>query len=234
MTLKYIYHSCFIAEDDNAILVFDYWKDTPDELLGRTLLRTQKQIYFIVSHFHEDHYNESILKWRNTNGKDPIYLISYDTVKRRHIDKKQPAAILHPGEHYEDNFVKLQAYRSTDVGISILVTLNDGTTLFHTGDLNNWYFPEDYSEHIKITADEMEGMYLSIIKNIYTDIKEIDHVMFPVDPRLGKEAMRGPIQWLSKIETKHFYPMHYWEDKEFVAKNIEAIKEIFPKVDFVI
>ncbi|MCQ2261640.1 MAG: MBL fold metallo-hydrolase [Bacteroidales bacterium] len=233
MTIKYIHHSCFVVENDDAVLVFDYWKDTPDELLGRTLFQTDKQIYFIVSHFHEDHFNPDILNWCHTNGKDPIYLISYDTVKRRHINKNLPAAILHPGENYQDEILKLHAYRSTDVGISILVTLSDGTTIFHTGDLNNWYFPEDDGEHLKITADEMEGMYLSIIKNIYTDIKEIDHVMFPVDPRLGKEAMRGPIQWLSKIDTKHFYPMHFWEDKDFVASNIKAIKEIFPKVDFV-
>ena len=129
MTIKYIYHSCFVVENDNAVIVFDYWKDTPDEMLGRTLFKTEKQIYFIVSHFHEDHYNDAILNWSNTTGKSPIYLISYDTVKRRHIDKKQPTAILHPGDQYEDTNIKLNAFRSTDVGISILVTLAPTTPM---------------------------------------------------------------------------------------------------------
>ena len=33
--------------------------------------------------------------------------------------------------------------------------------------------------------------------------------MFPVDPRLGQEMMRGALQLLNSIEVKHFHPMHY-------------------------
>ena len=28
--VNYIYHSCFAVETDNALLVYDYWKDRQD------------------------------------------------------------------------------------------------------------------------------------------------------------------------------------------------------------
>ncbi len=33
--------------------------------------------------------------------------------------------------------------------------------------------------------------------------------MFPVDPRLGNEYMRGATQFIDKIKTRTFVPMHF-------------------------
>ena len=229
MQLTYIYHSCFVAETDSAIVVFDYWRDTSDCRLARLLNSCDKQVYFVVSHFHEDHYNPDIVSWK-CGGSAPRLLLSYDTVKRHHINKALPCAILHPGDTYADEHLSLKAYRSTDVGVSTFVAFPDGTTLFHAGDLNNWFFPIDDNEHLKVTPQEMEGMFISIVRNIYADHKHIDHVMFPVDCRLGREAVRGPVQWLSTIDTQYFHPMHFWDDAEALAKNILSLKSLFPEV----
>lgn len=228
MELFYIYHSCFVAKSDNALIVFDYSKDSPDNKLHKLIsTRGSRRLYFVVSHFHEDHYNSEILYYAGSR-----LIVSYDTQKRRHIQKNLPVAIMRPGDHYEDENLKLDAIRSTDVGISSLVTLPDGTTLYHAGDNNNWYFIENQDDHIRCTLDEMEGMFLSNLREVRAITKNVDYVMFPIDPRLGSEMLRGACQWLQQIQTRHFYPMHCWERWDEVREGVEQLKELFPEVEF--
>ena len=230
MNITYIFHSCFALETESALVVYDDWRDNDSGTLHKKIEeRGEKVLYFIVSHFHEDHYNEEIL-----NYADARLLVSYDTQKRRRIEKERPTAILRPGDIYEDENLRLNALRSTDVGIATLVTLPDGTTVYHAGDNNNWYFPENEEEHIKCTLDEMEGMFISNLREVRAITKNVDHAMFPVDPRLGSEMLRGSCQWLQQINTKHFYPMHCWEQYEEVKAGIAELKELFPEVEFII
>lgn len=189
--------------------------------------RGDRQLYFIVSHFHEDHFNPEIQDY-----DDARLLLSYDTSKRRHIKPPKATAVLRPGDVYEDEHLKLNALRSTDVGIATLVTLPDGTTVYHAGDNNNWYFPENEEEHIRCTLDEIEGMFLSNLKEVRNITKEVDFAMFPVDPRLGGEMLRGVCQWLQQIHTGRFYPMHCWGRWNEVVEGVTQLKELFPETDF--
>jgi len=161
----------------------------------------------------------------------PRLLLSYDTVRRQRVPKDLPSAILHPGDHYEDEYLKLTVYRSTDIGASVAVELPDGDTLFHAGDLNNWYFPEG-DQRLKISSHEMEGLFLSSLRDIQMEYPHFTHVMFPLDPRLGKDALRGPSQWLTRFGTDNFYPMHYWAQHEIIANAIEELKYLFPYTVF--
>lgn len=226
--LTYIFHSCFAWEDDEVLVVFDYWKDNADGRLHRMVAeRGDRQLYFVVSHFHEDHYNPDILTVEGAR-----WVLSYDTVKRRRVDKSLPAAILHPQEYYEDEYLRIDACHSTDVGISSVVTLKDGTVLYHAGDNNNWYFPETPEEHIRCSVHQMEGIFLASLRDIAAVApKGVDYAMFPVDPRLESETLRGPGQFLRFISTRHFYPMHCWERIEEVNALLPSLREAFPKVE---
>lgn len=210
-TVTKIFHSCFLVETDDAMLVFDYWRD-PDGVLHNRLSATAKTVYFFVSHFHEDHYNPGILSW--PQGKSPVaprLMLSYDTVKRRRVPPALPTAVLRPGAAYEDELLRVVPFRSTDVGVSTAVVVKrDDTRLFHAGDLNNWYFPSS-EPRLKVSPREMEALFLSILRDIRKEFPRFDHVMFPVDPRLGDEMHRGPRQWQAMIATAHFHPMHQWE-----------------------
>ena len=218
MPLHYIYHSCFVYSDPDLLIVYDYWRD-PDGRLPKFLEeaeRDEKAVYFITSHFHEDHFNPDIVRWCEERKEEGWHLLpSYDTVRRRRIDKTLPLAILRFGETVTTPHFTLQAYHSTDVGVSTVVTLHDGTTLFHAGDCNNWYFTESdnddegMSSHVKVTQEQMEKLFLSILRDIRADHPSLDHAMFPVDPRLGQEMLRGPLQFLKAIRVRHFHPMHY-------------------------
>ncbi len=228
MTVHYIYHSCFAVETASLLLVFDYWKDSADGRLQQLLdNRGERALYFIVSHFHEDHYNPAIL-----DIDDAQRLLSYDTVKRRRVPKEKIAATLRPGDCYQDELLTVHAIHSTDVGISSLVTLSDGTTLYHAGDNNNWYFPEEPGEHIHCSLKEMEGLFLAAVRSVAKLAPQVDHVMFPVDPRLGSEILRGAFQWLWHVKTTHFYPMHCWDRWDEVHRAMAQLQENFPEVTF--
>lgn len=227
--VKYIYHSCFAVETDNTLLVYDFWKDSQDMRLMNTIDACEgKQLYFITSHFHQDHFNPLI-------GVIPEArrLVSYDTSKRRQIKPPLATAVLRPGDTYEDDFLKLNALRSTDVGIATLVTLPDGITIYHAGDNNNWYFTDDEDDNIRCTLDEMEGMFISNLRELRAITKSVDYAMFPVDPRLGNEMLRGACQWLQQVKTGHFYPMHCWGRWTEINEGIAQLKELFPETEFV-
>ena len=225
LTVSFIHHSCFAVENDSSLVVFDFSRDSDDSKLAQLIAsRGDRQLYFVVSHFHEDHFSPAILDY-----DDARLLVSYDTAKRRRLPKERLTAVLRPGDIYEDEHLKLQAMRSTDVGISSLVTFPCGTTVYHAGDNNNWYFVENREEHIRCSLDEMEGLFISTLREIRTVTKSIDYVMFPVDPRLEGEMLRGACQWLQHIKTAHFYPMHCWERWEEVHSALAQLKELFPE-----
>jgi hypothetical protein len=257
MTIHHIFHSCFVAESATAVVVYDYWRDRNDRRLHRLLAETDKQVYFVVSHFHPDHYNPNILRGTLSSAetplrdskdsmggnnfvfrKEPLYLLSYDVVKHRHVDKDIPAAILRPGHGYDDNNLSLMAYRSTDIGVSTCTILHEGgehTTIFHCGDLNNWYFSDEEEEDtgkLKVSRAQMEGLFLAIVREVKAAYPSLNHLMFPVDPRLGKDMLRGASQWLQKIPVDNFYPMHYWNLYPAMQKGLEQLASQFPNTCF--
>lgn len=93
------------------------------------------------------------------------------------------------GEVYEDELLKVHAFGSTDVGVSFLIEV-DGKKVFHAGDLNNWHWMDESDE------PEWKGYeknYFHELEFIMDYTREMNLVMFPVDFRLGKEYMRGPV-----------------------------------------
>ena len=230
-SILYIHHSCFAWEGPEALVVYDYWRDNYDGRLEKLLQTTEKQIYFVTSHFHEDHYNSAIFEIRRETEKPPILLISHDTFKRRRVPKEMAMTVLRPGDRYEEAHFTLHAYHSTDVGISSVTHLTDGTTLYHAGDNNNWYFPQG-DDRIHILTHEMEGLFLSTLRDIQLKFPHITHAMFPLDSRLGCESLRGPSQWLARIDTEHFYPMHTWGRHAKALEEIDQLVYLFPHTQF--
>ena len=70
MTVTYLYHSGFTVEIDDVMLVFDYYKgELPDTA-------KDKKLYVFSSHFHKDHFQESIFEWEK--DYDVTYILSKD------------------------------------------------------------------------------------------------------------------------------------------------------------
>lgn len=208
MKLIYLYHSGFALLGDDFTLIFDYWKDSEsdgDGILHRELLKRPGRMYVFASHAHADHFNPEVLSWR-LQRPDIVYLLSQD-IQALHEAEQAEAVWLKQGDSYSDERLSVHAFGSTDVGISFLVEV-DGRKIFHAGDLNNWHWMDECEE---AEWKGYEHAFLQELQFIRKYTETVDVAMFPVDPRLGKEYMRGPQQFVEMIKTFIFVPMHFDE-----------------------
>lgn len=222
--ITYIWHDCFMVVTESFQLVFDYWTDPTLDNKGNELPQFIKDadkalpIYFLVSHHHKDHFNKLIFEWRSL-FKSVKFIISKDV--ERHIaymlrptstfTGKRPDSesivILKPGEIFTDSLLKIEAFGSTDIGNSYyLSSRSSSTSFFHAGDLNAWIWKD---ESTVAEVNEAISKYENVLDEISASHPEIDYVMFPVDSRIGTDYFTGASMFVSRINVKHFFPMHF-------------------------
>lgn len=216
-TLTYIFHSCFALETGKCLMVFDYWLD-PSVVLPPILERNKdKHVYVLASHFHEDHFNREVFKWRN-EIPNITYILSKDILKRRRASKDDADVWMAKGSTWQDDNLRVTATGSNDSGVSWIVNV-DGKCIFHAGDLCNWYArfltepqtPETIisQEHEKINPLAEEKRFLGELKDIRKITGYFDLVMFPVDGRIGNGYTLGARQFIDRFKVSMFVPMHF-------------------------
>ena len=206
MRLIYIYHSGFIIESKEFAILIDYYRDTPEFYVHRHFLKRPGRLYILSSHAHPDHFNPEILSWK-PERPDIRYILSED-IRDSQKACFHDAIFLKKGEEWNDDLLKIKAFGSTDIGISFLLDVAD-KRIFHAGDLNNWHWSEESTEQ---EIRKAEGDFLAEIKYLQAAVPTIDLVMFPVDRRMGKDYMKGAQQFIERIKTTIFVPMHFSED----------------------
>ncbi len=218
MTLTYIYHSGFLLRTPQCSVIFDFWKD-PETAVPRFLddIDADKPVYVLISHHHKDHYNPEVFQWVK-RFKKLKYILSKDTCRAaRHfitpgslykgslrVDPDKVVSIS-PEETWHDDIIHIDAFGSTDIGCSYLVTLGD-KRIFHAGDLNAWIWKDESSQG---EVDEALAAFDKILASIASKTSEIDIAMFPVDPRLGTDFYEGAKIFVHKFKVNHFFPMHF-------------------------
>ena len=218
--LTYIWHDCFVFENDEVAIVFDYWKDPfskPGEI--PTFLKNMdigKRLYVVVSHHHKDHYAKDIFSWCHLFS-DVRYILSKDTAKfARHIlspdsvyNGVKPASesvtVLSPGDSFSDGLLSVEAFGSTDIGNSYALKIGE-TTIFHAGDLNAWIWKDESTEEEVRT--ELKR-YTDILTGIAEKYPRFDLAMFPVDSRIGTDYFTGARLFVRAIDVARFFPMHF-------------------------
>ena len=123
------------------------------------------------------------------------------------IGDKDQAYWLKQGDTYADERLQVKAFGSTDVGVSFRVTLAD-KVLFHAGDLNNWHWKDESTPQEVAGA---EKMYLHELELLARETPHIDLALFPIDPRLGSDFMRGAAQFVERLHPDLLVPMHFWK-----------------------
>lgn len=218
MKLIYIYHSGFLLEGEDFVLVMDYYRDSEEGGQGvvHSLLKNSgKKWYVLVSHRHPDHFNPEILQWKQYIP-DIHYIFSRDVRKKLRPEEREGIVFLSKKEVWEDDFMRIKAYGSTDVGVSFYISFQ-GKTVFHAGDLNNWHWEEEATVR---EAAGYERDFLRELKEMAAEVSGLDVAFFPVDPRLGKNYMKGAKQFIEHIAVKCLVPMHFWEN--YTAANALA------------
>lgn len=218
INFEYIYHSCFVVEVLDYILIFDYYKDREKNYLkekfieNRDKLNLNKKTVVFSSHSHSDHFNSEILDW-DKNKENIFYVLSRDIAEKiqdnNGVKKKENIYFMEKNQELNlDKSLKIYTFGSTDLGVSFLVKIEENL-IFHGGDLNWWNWgDEDTAEE----AAEMERDYKNIVKEIKEvgdRIGKIDLVFFPVDPRLGKHEKDGVEYFEKLLSPKKIVPMHY-------------------------
>lgn len=205
VSIEHIFHSCFTVETENFFLVFDYYK-------GDISLKDKKTIVF-ATHSHGDHFNPSILEWKNSLN-DIRYVLSSDIDVK---DENKRIYSMAPYEKLQLEDINIKSFGSTDIGVSFLVCI-DNINIFHAGDLNWWYWEEDTDEE-KLDMEKAFKEEVSKIKDFHIDI-----AFFPVDPRLESAFSLGGEYFINKVSPKYFIPMHFG-DKFNATKDFIRIME---------
>ncbi len=221
MIITYIYHSCCAIEFSKFSVIIDYYIDPVKEgeevgWVEKNLLQNDKPLYVLCTHSHSDHFNEEVLSW--DAKKDNItYIFSKEvaeTLKDNPLLKDEKIIYLDKFEEYKDKNIKVQAFGSTDEGSSFYME-HERKKIFHAGDLNNWHWNEE------VPRDEafvFENQYICELELLSEQVKKVDIAMFPLDPRLGKDFMRGGEQFVNKIKTENFLPLHFGDNYELIQQ----------------
>lgn len=203
----YIYHSGFALLDEEATVIIDYYKDSANPPLTGVvqgeLLKRPGKLYVLSSHVHADHFNRDILTWKQERP-DIQYIFSKDILEGKRADIWD-ACYLDKGMVWTDGELEVEAFGSTDAGISFLLRWG-GKTIFHAGDLNNWHWKEESTED---EVREAELAYFTELDALARRTDSMDLVLFPVDPRLGEDYMLGARQFIDKFCVGTFVPMHF-------------------------
>lgn len=226
LKIYYIYHSCFLVETKDYLIVFDYFKKplknkNDDISLEEKILNTEKKVLVFSSHSHYDHFNKEIFYWKNKFGIIE-YVLSSDIVFN---NKFQNYHKICENEVLDISGVKIKAYGSTDLGVSFFIE-GDGMNIFHAGDLNWWYWKDDTFDEEKY----MKEYYQRIVEEIRIN-NNIDIAFFPVDPRLEEFCYLGGEYFAENVKPKIMIPMHFDENfyvcrefKEKIARfNVEGV-----------
>jgi hypothetical protein len=208
MKLIYIYHSGYVIETNSFAILIDYYKDTQSYtgFVHDILLPSEKRLYILCSHSHLDHFRPEILSWRKQKA-DIRYIFSQDILEEGKASKTD-AVYLNKSDSYTDESLTITAFGSTDLGISFLIE-TEHKKLFHAGDLNNWHWNEESSRE---ESQTYEDNYLTELEELAQTTPTLDVAMFPVDPRLGKDYMRGAEQFINRIKVDLFAPMHFGDN----------------------
>lgn len=199
-----------MLELEDFSVLFDYYQDAKRDdgtyWIKDYLLSKKEDLYVLCTHSHADHYNAQIFEWGATK-KNIKYILSKEVAEVHTIPQDDRIVLLDILQTYQDDNLRVITFGSTDVGGSFGLDIGDNK-IFHAGDLNNWHWNEEVS---KIEAAGYENSYLCELELVAEHTNQINLVMFPIDPRLGKDYMRGAEQFVNRVAVDYLLPMHFGE-----------------------
>lgn len=200
MKITFIFHSSFAVELEKSILIFDYYGEGKLPAMSE-----KKQVYFLNSHSHQDHFNREILnlKERFPNAE---YILSRD-IRFRPEERSEWIHSVKAREEYDFGDLHIGTLRSTDMGVAFAAEI-EGKRIYHAGDLNWWHWDgED-----RAWNNNMAANYKKEIDRLSG--QTFDAAFVPLDPRLDSTYYWGMQYFLEKVNARAVFPMHCWEDYE--------------------
>lgn len=206
MKIYPIYHSGFMVELDNHLLLFDYYKkDLP-------IVKTDKPLYIFVSHNHKDHYNLEIFEKTKDFKKREFIFAS--NVKSNH----ENIHFMHHDETLLLDDLKISTLLSTDSGVAFIIEV-EGKRIYHAGDLHLWLWDDDSEKEAKM----MRGSFMVEMKKIKN--QHFDCAFLVLDSRQSDEHANLGIDIFNEYtDTDVVFPMHFSDNPEIMEKRLPMLK----------
>lgn len=202
MKITYLEHSGFLVETDECAIIFDYFKgEIP-------ALPTAVSLYVLASHAHHDHFNPAIFSLKEQYPKTTFILS--DDISGHDQPYVHKAA---PDESAQFPHFSLKTTDSTDQGISFLLSLCSGETLFHAGDLNWWTWIGEETEEEALSMETRFKTEVAKLKSI-----AIDAAFLPLDPRQQERYCWGFDYYMRQLDIANAFPMHFWGDPTVIDR----------------
>lgn len=204
MKITFIFHSSFAVELEKSVLIFDYYGegDLPK-------FPVEKQVYFLNSHGHHDHFKREILALKE-RYPGAEYILSKD-IRIRQEEQQKWIHSVKAGAEYDFGELHIRTLKSTDLGVAF-VAETEGKRIYHAGDLNWWHWEgED-----KAWNNNMAANYKKEMEKLAG--QAFDAAFVPLDPRLEDAYYWGMKYFLEKAKTKAVFPMHCWEQYDVCQK----------------
>lgn len=198
-------HNGFIVANNEVIMVFDYDHD-PAHALKRTLdQHPQTPVVFFVTHYEKEHHDNSLYEIAQNHKR--VYVMSND-VYPQNVPDTLAVAGMSKGDVLDNlpGGLTVKAYGSTGKGVSYLVTLPDGTKIFHAGQLNDWHFQDEKSMR---EVEKENELFKTELNRIAQEQPAVDIAFFIVDTHLGSDYARGAREFLKAVKVRDFFPMHF-------------------------
>ena len=213
MVIYYLYNSGFTIELGRDALIIDYYKGNLGKPWRMPLEKhpsDYRDIYVSASHVHGDHYNRAIFGWLSER-EDIRYILSDDikpSVPSGALNKngKHSIDFICDGESRRIGNLDVSAYGSTDEGISFHIVAENGTSIFHAGDLNYWHWKDESTDN---EVAEAYASFARELEKIKKSVQKIDVAFFPVDPRMGSDYYRGAVLFCEAMKPAYLIPMHF-------------------------
>ena len=218
MRIHFLHHSAACVMLEQSLLIFDHYISVPgkrieDGHVGLEDIEAAQRVYVFVSHSHHDHYNRGIFDWAAAGV--PVTYILDDTVPA--AQAPEGAVFLSRGQAYDDGYIYVCEYGSTDTGGSFFVQC-EGTSFFHAGDLNDWHWKDDGNEKYTRVMNKYFERELRFLRH---GVKTIDYAFFPVDKRMGSDYDAGADRFIEMLKPAVLIPVHFGDfaDTEVYRKK---------------
>lgn len=199
MLITYCGHSGFAFRTGDRLLIFDYLGE------GIEAPRKEERAVAFVSHAHKDHFHPCVREWLK---EDRVALVTG-------FDVDAGGIRMTPGERIEIEDLSIEAFGSTDEGVSFLVHTEEGA-VFHAGDFNLWHWKNESDVAYIREATEAFEKVLDTLRG-----RRIDLAFFPTDSRMGEGYEEGALRFIEAMKPGVFIPMHFWDHPEAA----EAMRE---------
>lgn len=204
--VTYLDNAGFIVKTENVFLVFDYYRDPAHKLVKELHNNPELPVIFFASSPHTSHYNVDIFNLAQNHKR--VYIAAGQVVSRIG-DTEENTATLTAGDKIENVLntgVTVEAFASTESGVSFVVTTAEGKVILHGGDLAPYHLDEDAS---KSKEQAMKSKFETTVKRIAAAYPEINLAFLAVDPLVGADYADGARFLLTNANVENFVPMHY-------------------------